>query len=86
MVGIIFGFIFLALGLITLLKSAGIIVINLDFGLIFWSLFFLFIGLKLIIKSKKNRFHFWGGNNSGSCDCKDPSCDCGCDKSDNQKF
>jgi hypothetical protein len=45
-------------------------------------LFFLFIGLKLIIKPKKN--HFWSWNNTAPCDCNDPKCDC--EKSDNQKF
>ena len=84
MVGIIFGFLFVALCLVTLLKSAGIVAIDLDFGLIFWALFFLFIGLKLIIKPKKGRYHFWNWSNQSPCDCKDPSCDC--NKSDNQKF
>ncbi|MDD4624929.1 MAG: hypothetical protein WCX23_02325 [Candidatus Paceibacterota bacterium] len=84
MIGIIFGFIFIALGLATMLKSAGLIEINLDFGLILWALFFLFIGLKLIIKPKKNRSRFWSWKNSPcSCENSDAIYE---QKNDNQKF
>lgn len=70
MIGIIFGFLFISLALVTLLKSAGIIAFDINFGLVFLALIFLFIGLKLVIKPKKSKYRFWSWKGS-PCACGD---------------
>jgi len=72
-----FGVIVIFLGVLFLLKNTGVIQMDMSFWGIFWPLFLIFIGLKMVLGSGIKRYTFWNWSKPSRRDE---------DRNDNQPF
>lgn len=77
------------LGSFFLLKNLGIIQVDFNFWGVFWPVFFIVIGLKMLFGSRVERkYSAWGWGSSPRFDRKDQGCGCddhNCNCEDNDK-